>query len=471
MITLSMSHVTGIVLTLALISAAGVYSGRKVKNAADFATGGGSAGTAIVAGTVLGTLIGGSSTIGTAQMAYSFGMSALWFTLGAALGSLLLAFAVKTITGSGCTTIQQIIGREYGPAAELLSAVLSSLGTMIAVVAQLLSAAALLSTFFDLSPFVCALIAIGVMACYVTFGGIWGTGLVGIVKMALIYGAVVIGSAAALKNAGGLQALYAGLPAERYLNLFARGAGADFGAALSLTLGVFSTQTYFQAMFAAKDWRTARRGILWGALLMPPVGAGAMLIGVYARNFAGISDASQAFPLFLIHNLPPLLGGVFLAALLTAIVGTGSGLALGVSTVLTKNIYRRFLCRGEVSPKKELWVSRLMVLAALGFALLFTLGDAGEFILQWSIMSMALRAAVSFVPMCCALFLPGRVPGSFVVAAIVAGPLVVLALELRAGLAFDPVFAGLAAAALICLAGGCWRQRRGKPREGRRPGA
>ena len=67
---------------------------------------------------------------------------------------------------------------------------------MIAVVAQLLSAAALLSTFFDLSPFVCALIAIGVMACYVTFGGIWGTGRVGIVKMALIYGAATGQSAA-----------------------------------------------------------------------------------------------------------------------------------------------------------------------------------------------------------------------------------------------------------------------------------
>ena len=88
---LSTIHIVSIVLTLLIIMSLGVFSGRRVKNAADFNTGGKSAGALLVAGIITGTLIGGSSTIGTAELGFNFGLSAWWFTLGASLGCLLLA--------------------------------------------------------------------------------------------------------------------------------------------------------------------------------------------------------------------------------------------------------------------------------------------------------------------------------------------------------------------------------------------
>ncbi|MBQ2218175.1 MAG: sodium:solute symporter family protein, partial [Firmicutes bacterium] len=45
---------------------------------------------AIVAGVIIGTLVGGSSTVGTAQLAYTYGLSAWWFTLGAGISCLVL---------------------------------------------------------------------------------------------------------------------------------------------------------------------------------------------------------------------------------------------------------------------------------------------------------------------------------------------------------------------------------------------
>lgn len=82
-----MSFLTGvgIAAVLALLCGAGVYSGRKVKSGSDFLTGGGTAGPGLVCGTVLGSLISGQSTIGTVQLAFHFGMSAWWYTLGAGL--------------------------------------------------------------------------------------------------------------------------------------------------------------------------------------------------------------------------------------------------------------------------------------------------------------------------------------------------------------------------------------------------
>ena len=66
---LSIWHVLGIVATLALIVGVSVYSGRSVKSAADFDRGGAS-GPWLVAGAIMGALVSGQATVGTAQLAY-----------------------------------------------------------------------------------------------------------------------------------------------------------------------------------------------------------------------------------------------------------------------------------------------------------------------------------------------------------------------------------------------------------------
>lgn len=73
---LTSQHIISVIFTLALVTAVGIYSGRKVKSSSDFSIGGKKANWPIVAGTIIGTLVGGSSTIGTAQMAYLYGFSA-----------------------------------------------------------------------------------------------------------------------------------------------------------------------------------------------------------------------------------------------------------------------------------------------------------------------------------------------------------------------------------------------------------
>ena len=67
----------------------------------------------IVAGIIMGTLVGGSSTVGTAQLAYNYGMSAWWFTLGGGIGCLLVALVYsKAWQNSGSMTLIGIITQE-----------------------------------------------------------------------------------------------------------------------------------------------------------------------------------------------------------------------------------------------------------------------------------------------------------------------------------------------------------------------
>ena len=92
--------IIGLVLTVAMILGLSIYSGTKFKAGAS------KNGSAITAGIIMGTLVGGSSTVGTAQLAYNYGMSAWWFTLGGGIACLVLALVyVKPFRNSHLSLI------------------------------------------------------------------------------------------------------------------------------------------------------------------------------------------------------------------------------------------------------------------------------------------------------------------------------------------------------------------------------
>ncbi len=440
---LSVSHLIGVFVTLFIIMAIGIYSGKKVKDATDFSSGGHKAGSTLVAGTIIGTLVGGSSTIGTAQLAYTYGMSAWWFTIGAGLGCLVLGLLfTKPLRKSNCNTIQQIITLEYGSNAGIVTSVLASFGILLNIIAQILAANALLTSMFGLSSVESAIISIIIMSCYVIFGGVLSTGILGAIKLILIYISVFLGAIVALKLGGGFENFYTSLDHNQYFNIFSRGIGIDAGAGLSVILGVLSTQTYIQAVLSGKSDDAARNGALLSSFLIPPIGIGGILIGMYMKiNFPSI-ESSQAFPLFIINNMPPLLGGVILATLLLALVGTGSGMALGFGTIITNDIYKVYFNK-NVSSKGELLVTRAVIFISLLISALLTLGNVKSAILKWGFMSMGLRATVLLIPMTGALFFKGKINKNLSILSSVLGFASFLICELFLNINIDSLVVGI----------------------------
>ncbi|WP_154029526.1 sodium:solute symporter family transporter [Romboutsia lituseburensis] len=108
----------------------------------------------MVAGSIIGTLVGGASTIGTAQLAFNYGFSAWWFTLGGGIGCLILGLGfAKPLYNSEITTLPQVFAREYGQTASTVSTVLMSIGSFLSIVAQVLSGIALVTTVSHLGSF------------------------------------------------------------------------------------------------------------------------------------------------------------------------------------------------------------------------------------------------------------------------------------------------------------------------------
>ena len=485
-------HYAGVILVLVLIACVGAYSGKKVTSAADFSNGGGKAGKWIVAGTIMGTLVSGQATVGTAQLAFEFGMSAWWFTLGSGLGCLLLAIGyVVPLRKSGNTTLLAVISKEYGNTAGYIGSVLSSTGIFISVIAQVVAATAMLSTLFPLSPTVAALISISLRAAYVIFGGVWGAGMGGVVKLILLYGVSIIGGVIAWKLAG-TQGLMnslretlggtslgsitgladGGAVTQRYSNLIARGAMKDIGSAISMILGVLSTQTYSQAIWAGKSDSQARKGALLSALLIPPIGIASILIGMFMRTHcitaaevstlvaAGqavpdglieIANAAQAFPAFVLHYMPRFIGGIMLGTLLVTVVGGGAGLSLGVATILVNDIICKLTKKLQDAGKMLLTI-RVTIIAVLMASVAVTLAVSNSVINDLGFLSMGLRASVIFVPLCCSLWLKGKIRPLWAVLSIVVGPAAVIFGKL-VGLSLDPLLVSILICVMIMMLG------------------
>ena len=453
----------GLAATLIVIVGLSIWTGTRSKGGDQNKNG-----AAIVAGVIIGTLVGGSSTVGTAQLAYEYGMSAWWFTLGGGISCLILALVYALpLRRSGCPTLVGMIRKEFGPTAGMAASILNSVGTFINIISQLLSATAVVAVVAPTMGVVPAVILSAVfMVLYVVFGGTKGAGMVGVVKTILLYVAMLACGALVLIRVGGFSSFVDMVHAidnpdgVSFFSLFARGFGTDAGACLSLIFGVLTTQTYAQAVLSARSDAAGRGGALLSAFLIPPIGVGGILVGLYMRANAALYPgltAKTALTTFVTEHMPPLLAGVILGTLFIATVGTGAGLALGISTVLNNDLVKKITHKFD-DPAKASRLAKVWIVVVLALACCLSTGTLGDIILQFAFMSMGLRAAVVFCPMCAALFFPGRVDRRWALAAIIAGPLAVLVGNL-AGLPFDPLFIGMLVSFVLVLLGAAARGR------------
>ncbi len=491
--------IAGIVLVLALIIGVGLLSGRKVQDAKDFVSGGGKAGPLLVCGTIMGALVSSQATIGTAQLAFHYGLAAWWFTLGSGIGCLILGVGyASSLRRSGCITELQIVSKAYGAAAGSLGSVLCSLGIFISVLAQVVACSGLVVTLFpQVSIPVAAGISVIVMGFYVLFGGAWGAGMGGVVKLILLYMASVVGMVYVLVVSNGATGLLSslnsllcgtdlgliqktanGLPnletaadlGSRFQSLVARGAMKDIGSGISLLLGVLSTQTYAQAIWSAETDKKAKRGALLSAVLIPPLGIAGICIGMFMRSHyllqaevdaltaAGaavpelpvLASTIQVFPMFVINHLPALVGGIILGTLLITTVGGGAGLSLGMATILVKDIYKRI--NKNISEQKELTATRIILGGVLIAAAVIAALVPSSTINDFGFLSMGLRGSVVLIPMSFALWVKGPVNQACILISIIFSPLAVL-IGKFIPLPFDALYLGMLVSLVCCVLG------------------
>ena len=436
-------QLVSIVITLVLTILPGIYAGRKIKSADDYALGGRSAGIGMVAGSIIGTIVGGAATIGTAQLGFQLGLTAWWFTLGSGIGFIIMGlFYARPLRNSGLMTISEFLVVNFGKKAGPIASLSATAGIFFSIVASMLTSIHLIVGLFH--------VIIVIVAALVFFGGINSSGMAGIFKILLVFATVFVGGILSYNDLGGLTGIRESFPAFPWLSLFGKGIEDSLFSLFSMVIGVISTQTYVQALFSAKDSATAAAGCVTAALIVIPVGLPSVMIGMYMHAMHPEINAIDALPFYGI------------AALLLSSLGSISGLALGIGTMISRDIFNDLLGLRDV--KRLLWISRFSVLAVTFGAVIFVFHYLDSLVLHWNYLSMALRGAGIFLPLTFIVFFKGLVPKEAGFAAMIAGIMVACLWPFIFPDSANALFPSLAFNLLFLVPGVLWSLYKNKDR-------
>ena len=449
---LSMVHILSLILTLVATILPGIIAARKIKSADDYNVGGRRAGVGMVAGSIIGTIVGGAATMGTAQLGFKLGLTAWWFTLGSGIALIIMAiFYAVPLRRSSLTTVSEFLVNNYGKVAGPITSISASAGIFFSIVASTLTALSLVAGLFNVSIETSGVIVLLLTVAIVFFGGISGAGMAGILKILLIFGTIFVGGIISYLDMGQWQGLKEAFPEYPWFSLLGRGVEDGLFSLVSMIVGVISTQTYVQSIFSAKDSKTAAAGCITAALVVIPVGLPSVMIGMFMSKMHPEINSIDALPMYLVTYLPEWLGGIGLGAILISAMGSLSGLALGVGTMISRDLVKNVW--KSANSTNLLWASRISVLLVTIFAIVFVFFHLDSSVLEWNYLSMALRGSGIFLPLTFAVFFPSKVNRKFGIMAIIGGIAVACLWKYIAPWKINGLFPALACNLLFLIPG------------------
>jgi SSS family solute:Na+ symporter len=196
-----------------------------------------------------------------------------------------------------------------------------------------------------------------------------------------------------------------------------------------------------QKIYGARDDRTVRLGVAGNALVLLAFAVVPPLFGIAARALhPDLAQRELALPTVLMLDLPPWLGGLGLAAVVSAEISAADAILFMLSTSLSQDLYRRVL-RPLASDAEVLRVARGASVLGGGAGVLLAIAAPtviGALSLFYSILSVCL-----FVPVVAGLY-ARRVGAPEAWAAIGAGMVALLAGQLAGprsgGFGLSPAF-------------------------------
>lgn len=348
---------------------------------------------------IAGLAIGGVSTVGVAENAYTRGFSAGWYDLAWGIGAFLAGvFVVGRMRKTNFYTINEFIEKTCGRAAGLITVIAQAITSFCVFALQVIAGGSLLTAllpgYFNLTTAI--LISAVVFGIVSLIGGMWASALANTVNVIVIVVGLVVGLFAIIHQFGGVAAIQARLPVTTPVtpwNHFTKGMGmgAIMAWCFTMSLQAFSGQAVIQTVVSSRDSKSARIGFIVAAFIMAPAGFIAAYMGMTAAgSFPGLASAKLALPA-VVGQLNPWLAGFTLAGLWAADVSTAAACIIGEATLLTKGIIVRYF-RPDMDEHKQVVISRIIIAVSIVLAALAALKMGG-------IVATLMKLLAMFAPM------------------------------------------------------------------------
>lgn len=450
-------HLTLLLAYAALMVGVGLFIGRRVKSAGDFFVAGRSLGPGLLFATMVAANIGAGSTVGATGLGYRDGLSAWWWVGSAAIGSAILAVTVgprvwRIAHERDLRTVGDYLERRYGRSVRAVIAALLWVGTLAILAGQLIALSWVLNVVAGLPKALGCLVGGLIVTVYFTAGGLLTSAWVNLVQVVVKLIGFGIALPMVLSRAGGLAGMAAATPGGDYWNAWHGGnSGWTYLALLAPAFVV--SPGLLQKIYGARDERTVRLGVAANATVLLLFAAVPPLIGMAARALhPGLVNPELALPTVLTLDLPPLLGSLGLAAVVSAEASSADAILFMLATSLSQDLYRGYL-RPQATEAQVLRVARMTAVGGGVAGVLLAIVSPtviGALSIFYSLLGVSL-----FVPVVAGLYVR-RAQTPEALAAIAGGVCTMLAVRFgTGGRGFgivSPALAGLIVSAVACAA-------------------
>ena len=355
--------------------------------------------TVLVAFMMAGAGIGSINTTGIAEQVQTAGLSGMSAGFAGAVALIVLAvFGGRRMRALPYNTMPSMAMAYCGWGTRYL---LTLGGTVIAVAIaalQFVGGGAMLSSMFPgVITYQMGMIITAVVFFAIAFlGGFLGASLSNVVNMIIMYIGLGLVLVVALANIGGwgeLTQMVEAIPEPTtsgapWMSLTGGLGLATFVSYFATEIpNRFTTQSNTQQIFAARDGKAARNGIIIGALMMVPITIISCIIGLIARvQFPDLEVKTQAMSMVVL-SVNPLLAGIGMAALWAVNVSTGIALLMTCTQLISGDLLAPLNNKVVMTEKKQAAQGRLILVVVTIIAL---------------VMAFYMRGIVSTImTMCC----------------------------------------------------------------------
>jgi len=388
---------TVLVLYFAVLLGIGFFASKRISNISDYFVGGKKLGYWIAALSARSTGESGWLLIGVTGMGAMMGVSALWIVVGEVIGVWFswqyMARKFKRMTDEyGSITIPDFLVSHFKSTTHtirIVAATALSLFVVIYVSAQIDITGKTFESFLGLDYYTGIAIGFGIVVMYIFSGGFIAVAWSDFFQGSLMFVGLLLLPVVAYFSLSGDVSIIEGLRSIDPWLLDIWGPGGltlmNFVAVLgllSIGIGFMGSPQVYVRFIAIKNEAEIEKG-KWVALfytLLTDTSAVAIgILGRYMLTEAGDipemilgNAAEDVLALVLGQVMPTLIIGIYIAAVLSAVMSTVDSLLVVASSAVTRDFYQQIL-HPEIDEKKLMGLSKKVTLTlailALGVAL------------------------------------------------------------------------------------------------------
>jgi SSS family transporter len=320
-----------------------------------------------VGGAVLAaTQISAGTFVGTLGRHYLTGVSWIWIWFGVWAGWAISAlFVAPRLRRFGALTVADYVGKRFASeGARTLAAALIIVTYTIFLTAQFQAIGEIASATFGIAPLAAMAALLASTGVYTVLGGVRSSSYIEFVQTLIMLVALLLAVPLVVSHAGGLRQMgeYVGSIEPRMTGWWFTGREL-LAFALAFGLSIAAAPYEMTRYYSMRDVSTVRYAIGIALVAQALIGSSVMILGIGMRAlFPFLPSADQASSIMASVVMSPLLGSLFLVAMLSAIMSTVNSILLVTGGAFAHDLYKR-LVNPQASQRRLIWINRLSIVA------------------------------------------------------------------------------------------------------------